>query len=99
MHYVCFCPINSRYVFFALLLFFSHFSIQRSQLIGHIYLPLHFAEHGSFIAIGTPVLGIKEVYYGCANDKFGGCGSILSLHLGSRESPTRFISLSTIIRF
>ncbi|CAN1837253.1 tRNA-specific adenosine deaminase TAD2 [Linum perenne] len=25
-------------------------------------------------------LGIKEVYYGCANDKFGGCGSILSLH-------------------
>ncbi|KAG2305133.1 hypothetical protein Bca52824_033784 [Brassica carinata] len=28
-------------------------------------------------------LGIKEVYYGCANDKFGGCGSILSLHLGS----------------
>lgn len=70
-----------------------------SQLIGHIYLPLHFAEHGSFIAIGTPVLGIKEVYYGCANDKFGGCGSILSLHLGSRESPTRFISLSTIIRF
>ncbi|PWA68524.1 APOBEC/CMP deaminase, zinc-binding [Artemisia annua] len=23
---------------------------------------------------------IKEVYYGCANDKFGGCGSILSLH-------------------
>ncbi|KAL4588634.1 hypothetical protein LXL04_001526 [Taraxacum kok-saghyz] len=25
-------------------------------------------------------LGIKEVFYGCANDKFGGCGSILSLH-------------------
>ncbi|KAJ4917466.1 Cytidine/deoxycytidylate deaminase family protein [Raphanus sativus] len=30
-------------------------------------------------------LGIKEVYYGCANDKFGGCGSILSLHLGSSD--------------
>ncbi|CAH2036030.1 unnamed protein product [Thlaspi arvense] len=30
-------------------------------------------------------LGIKEVYYGCANDKFGGCGSILSLHLGSSQ--------------
>ncbi|ANM59125.1 Cytidine/deoxycytidylate deaminase family protein [Arabidopsis thaliana] len=31
-------------------------------------------------------LGIKEVYYGCPNDKFGGCGSILSLHLGSEEA-------------
>ncbi|KAK1414522.1 hypothetical protein QVD17_30268 [Tagetes erecta] len=30
-------------------------------------------------------LGIKEVYYGCANDKFGGCGSILSLHTTSCE--------------
>ncbi|ESQ39499.1 hypothetical protein EUTSA_v10001035mg [Eutrema salsugineum] len=30
-------------------------------------------------------LGIKEVYYGCANDKFGGCGSILSLHLGNSQ--------------
>ncbi|KAL6644985.1 hypothetical protein ACP70R_016593 [Stipagrostis hirtigluma subsp. patula] len=26
---------------------------------------------------------IREVYYGCANDKFGGCGSIMSLHKGS----------------
>lgn len=50
-------------------------------------------------ASALSIVGIKEVYYGCANDKFGGCGSILSLHLGSRESPTRFISLSTIIRF
>ncbi|KAH0872173.1 hypothetical protein HID58_069535, partial [Brassica napus] len=30
-------------------------------------------------------LGIKEVYYGCANDKFGGCGSVLSLHLVSSD--------------
>lgn len=29
--------------------------------------------------------GIKEVYYGCANDKFGGCGSVLSLHLVSSD--------------
>ncbi|XP_057975134.1 tRNA-specific adenosine deaminase TAD2 isoform X2 [Malania oleifera] len=28
---------------------------------------------------------IKEVYYGCANDKFGGCGSILSLHSSNPE--------------
>ncbi|KAF2576361.1 hypothetical protein F2Q70_00005222, partial [Brassica cretica] len=31
-------------------------------------------------------LGIKEVYYACGNDKFGGCGSILSLHLESEEA-------------
>ncbi|CAN8288554.1 unnamed protein product [Cochlearia groenlandica] len=30
-------------------------------------------------------LGIKEVYYGCSNDKFGGCGSILSLHLDNSQ--------------
>ncbi|KAL9686668.1 hypothetical protein QQ045_031061 [Rhodiola kirilowii] len=29
-------------------------------------------------------LGFKEVYYGCGNDKFGGCGSVLSLHSGSQ---------------
>ncbi|CAI9110387.1 OLC1v1010398C1 [Oldenlandia corymbosa var. corymbosa] len=26
------------------------------------------------------ILGIKQIYFGCANDRFGGCGSILSLH-------------------
>nr|XP_043626364.1 tRNA-specific adenosine deaminase TAD2-like isoform X1 [Erigeron canadensis]XP_043626365.1 tRNA-specific adenosine deaminase TAD2-like isoform X1 [Erigeron canadensis]XP_043626366.1 tRNA-specific adenosine deaminase TAD2-like isoform X1 [Erigeron canadensis] len=31
-------------------------------------------------AAALSFLGIKEVYYGCSNDKFGGCGSILSLH-------------------
>ncbi|KAK4757801.1 hypothetical protein SAY87_019102 [Trapa incisa] len=36
-------------------------------------------------ASALSILGIKEVYYGCANDKFGGCGSILSLHSGSLE--------------
>ena len=30
--------------------------------------------------------GIKEVYYGCGNDKFGGCGSILPLHLASSQT-------------
>uniref|UniRef100_A0A0E0KD30 CMP/dCMP-type deaminase domain-containing protein n=1 Tax=Oryza punctata TaxID=4537 RepID=A0A0E0KD30_ORYPU len=28
---------------------------------------------------------IMEVYFGCANDKFGGCGSIMSLHQSSAE--------------
>lgn len=25
-------------------------------------------------------LGIKEVFYGCENDKFGGCGSVLGVN-------------------
>ena len=28
-------------------------------------------------------IGIREVYFGCANDKFGGCGSVMSLHESS----------------
>ncbi|KAL3623489.1 tRNA(adenine34) deaminase [Castilleja foliolosa] len=35
-------------------------------------------------------LGIKEVYYGCGNDKFGGCGSILSLHKSGGVSRKQF---------
>ncbi|KAF5187825.1 tRNA-specific adenosine deaminase TAD2 [Thalictrum thalictroides] len=31
-------------------------------------------------ASALSVLNIRAVYYGCANDKFGGCGSVLSLH-------------------
>ncbi|KAK3147386.1 hypothetical protein QOZ80_3BG0281740 [Eleusine coracana subsp. coracana] len=34
-------------------------------------------------ATALSILGIREVYFGCANDKFGGCGSIMSLHEGS----------------
>ncbi|KAJ8438065.1 hypothetical protein Cgig2_025470 [Carnegiea gigantea] len=30
-------------------------------------------------------LGLKEVFYRCTNDKFGGCGSILSLHSTSSK--------------
>lgn len=25
-------------------------------------------------------VGIKKVYYGCANDRFGGCGGVLAIH-------------------
>ncbi|GBE62746.1 CMP dCMP zinc-binding protein [Babesia ovata] len=28
------------------------------------------------------IVGLTEVYYGCRNEKFGGCGSVLSLHEG-----------------
>nr|DAD36168.1 TPA_asm: hypothetical protein HUJ06_006808 [Nelumbo nucifera] len=36
-------------------------------------------------AMALSILGIREVYYGCANDKFGGCGSILSIHSSGSE--------------
>ncbi|XP_015158475.1 tRNA-specific adenosine deaminase 2 isoform X3 [Solanum tuberosum] len=39
-------------------------------------------------AAALSYLGIKEAYYGCANDKFGGCGSVLSLHTSSSNLPT-----------
>ena len=29
---------------------------------------------------GLRLLGIKNVYYGAKNDRFGGCGSVLSVH-------------------
>ncbi|XP_039131770.1 tRNA-specific adenosine deaminase TAD2-like [Dioscorea cayenensis subsp. rotundata] len=35
------------------------------------------------------ILGIRKVYYGCGNDKFGGCGSILSLHENDSENLPR----------
>ncbi|CAA2954841.1 tRNA-specific adenosine deaminase 2 [Olea europaea subsp. europaea] len=38
------------------------------------------------------IIGIKKVYDDCANDKFGGCGSILSLHTNSSEKLNRFDS-------
>ncbi|GAB4825260.1 tRNA(adenine34) deaminase [Ancistrocladus abbreviatus] len=38
-------------------------------------------------AAALSILGTKEVYYGCANDKFGGCGSVLSLHSSGSEMP------------
>ena len=27
-------------------------------------------------------LGIGKVFYGCGNERFGGCGSVLSIHTG-----------------
>jgi tRNA-specific adenosine deaminase 2 len=31
-------------------------------------------------------LGVKRVVFGCANDKFGGCGSVLSIHTDKATS-------------
>ncbi|KAL8549721.1 hypothetical protein ACS0TY_008531 [Phlomoides rotata] len=41
-------------------------------------------------AAALSIIGIKEVYYGCANEKFEGCGSILSLHTNSSGKLLRF---------
>ncbi|URE11396.1 TRNA-specific adenosine deaminase [Musa troglodytarum] len=41
-------------------------------------------EDGKVIASG-----IGKVFYGCANDKFGGCGSVLSLHESASEKLSR----------
>ncbi|KAK8471092.1 hypothetical protein PHAVU_003G141300 [Phaseolus vulgaris] len=42
-------------------------------------------------ASALSILGIKEVFYGCSNDKFGGCGSILSLHSSNTTPVNNFI--------
>lgn len=31
-------------------------------------------------AAALSLLGLQKVYYGCSNDRFGGCGSVLSVH-------------------
>jgi tRNA-specific adenosine deaminase 2 len=31
-------------------------------------------------AAALSMMGIRKVYFGCKNDRFGGCGSLLNLH-------------------
>jgi tRNA-specific adenosine deaminase 2 len=31
------------------------------------------------------LMKIRKVYFGCSNDKFGGCGSVFSVHLGNND--------------
>lgn len=38
-------------------------------------------------------MGIKNVYYGCDNDRFGGCGSVLGVNSASVPFP---LSLSLL---
>lgn len=33
------------------------------------------------------MLGIKDVYYGCGNDRFGGCGSVLDVNTRYADCP------------
>jgi tRNA-specific adenosine deaminase 2 len=32
-------------------------------------------------------VGIRHVYFGCGNDKFGGCGTVFSLHCDESKYP------------
>lgn len=34
-------------------------------------------------AAALRLLGIKKVFYGCGNERFGGCGSVLNVHDGN----------------
>lgn len=81
LHYVCFSFINSWYIYalFITILYWKLF------LFTFCFVMIRWLKRFIFS-------GIKEVYYGCANDKFGGCGSILSLHLSCTQPNTRFIS-------
>ncbi|KAK6248009.1 hypothetical protein QUC31_019574 [Theobroma cacao] len=49
-------------------------------------------------AAALSILGIKEVYYGCANEKFGGCGSILSLHSSALSHLSDILLLVNAVR-
>jgi tRNA(Arg) A34 adenosine deaminase TadA len=39
-------------------------------------------------------LGIKKVYYGCANERFGGCGSVLPVHTDQKYFPKKVAELT-----
>lgn len=45
-------------------------------------------------------LGIGRVYYGCGNERFGGCGSVLSVHSGPfLPSPIPKLNCSVVKEF
>ncbi|KAI8585419.1 tRNA-specific adenosine deaminase subunit TAD2 [Geranomyces variabilis] len=43
-------------------------------------------------------MGIRKVYYGCANDKFGGCGSVFSIHEDPANHGTGYTAEGGIYR-
>jgi tRNA-specific adenosine deaminase 2 len=40
-------------------------------------------------------MGIKEVYYGCGNDRFGGCGSVLGVNEACVQASNLNFNLSS----
>lgn len=43
-------------------------------------------------------LGIRKVYYGCMNERFGGCGGVLKLHEGDRDGLRGYECVGGIFR-
>ena len=41
-------------------------------------------------------LGVKHVVFGCRNDKFGGCGSVLSVHDDALGDAPAFSAVSGV---
>ncbi|PSS31984.1 hypothetical protein PHLCEN_2v2226 [Hermanssonia centrifuga] len=44
-------------------------------------------------------LGIKEVFYGCENDRFGGCGSVLGVNNAATGGYCREEAIMILRRF
>ena len=42
------------------------------------------------------MLGIGRVFFGCRNDRFGGCGSILNLHKSNALPSPKHVGFSTV---
>lgn len=45
------------------------------------------------------LIGVRRVIYGCSNDKFGGCGSILHLHEGQYPTSAGVLNDEAIALF
>lgn len=43
-------------------------------------------------------LHIDKVYYGCQNEKFGGCGTVISVHSDKYSSDPPFLAVGGIFR-
>eukprot|EP01032_Pedospumella_encystans_P016369 gene16369-18679_t len=44
-------------------------------------------ETGTIVATAIAKVGVKKVYFGCHNDRFGGNGSILPIHNDVKYTP------------
>jgi tRNA-specific adenosine deaminase 2 len=63
----------------------SHFMKSWTVLHLHIYVP-YSTTYNTQCATALARLGIGRVIYGCKNDRFGGCGSLLHMHRPSTYS-------------
>ncbi|TPX65176.1 hypothetical protein SpCBS45565_g05339 [Spizellomyces sp. 'palustris'] len=71
-----------------------HAEFEAIDQILHTHPPTVFAETDLYVTVepcvmcaaGLRILGIRKVYYGCGNDKFGGCGSVFDVN--KESEPT-----------